>query len=128
MKILVFSREYRDCIKDLEGVAEKSASVIRVRDENDCRAALTQCMDGETILIFFITNEKEMAFLETQARYFIDMKLIICLESSDAELSARAYRLKPRLVLDPRASQDLLAGAAKGIMAGLLSFKKKLSI
>jgi|GEM_PF-6490536 hypothetical protein len=128
MEVLVFSKHSRDYIGDLKAVAGTFASVIQLDDETRCKAALARCLDGETILIFCIRNEADMAFLEAQARQFIDMRLIICLETHDAELSARAYGLKPRLVLDPRASPALLPGVVKGILKGFLSYKKQLSI
>lgn len=125
MQILVFSRKTRSIIKTLTTLAGEGASVARVPDEISCRRALAGCMDGESILVFFITDPADMAFLETQAREFIDMKLIIFLENHDPELADRAYRLKPRLVIDSRDSPALLPGAVEGILSSLMAFKKK---
>ena len=121
MKILVYSREDHAVIQTVE-------SVLSLKERVEFQVAATpkafkqkvgKCLNGETILVFFIYEKADMDFLESVEIDFIDIKLVISLAVDDRDLMTRAYKLHPRLVTGNCDSKELLPAAVNGILTSL---------
>ncbi len=121
MRILVYSREDHDIIPAIESVLSLKGGVeFHVATKPKAfKQKAGKCLNGETILVFFIYEKADMDFLESVEMDFIDIKLVIYLAVDDRDLMTRAYKLHPRVVTGTCDSKDLLPAAVNGILASL---------
>ncbi len=128
MRILVYSREDHDIIPAIESVLSLKGGVeFQVATNPKAfKQKAGRCLNGETILGFFIHNTADMDFLESVAMDFIDIKLVIYLAADDGDLMTRAYKLHPRVVTGNCDSKDLLPAAVNGILIGLMEANEHL--
>lgn len=78
--------------------------------------AYTQCLSGETIIVFFVGSDDDLAFLESMQEKFLDTKLLLSISDDDARRVARAYRLHPRLLVSLDDAPTLLCMTLLGIV------------
>jgi|GEM_PF-1817506 len=74
-----------------------------------------QCLSGETIVVFFVNDDADMAFLEVMEKDFVDTKLLVSIANGNEQWVARAYKQKPRIVTRSYDHPELLAMTIKGI-------------
>ena len=122
MKLLIYSRQDRGIIKSIEQVitALGDINLEHARDQQAFKYALSTCYAGETLVIIFVADKKDMAFLESVEMDFMDIKLVIYFGDKDTDLFARAYKLSPRMVTGAFDTDDLLLAAVKGILLNLM--------
>ncbi len=128
MRILVYSREDHGIIPAVESVLSLKGGVeFQVATKpNAFKQKVGKCLNGETILVFFIYEKADMDFLESAEKDFIDMKLVIYLAVDDRDLMTRAYKLHPRVVTGNCDSKDLLPAAVNGILTSLMEANEHL--
>lgn len=126
MQIIVFAGETHPLVDVLAESVGKTATLILVETGAAFREKIRCCLDGETIIVFFVRHAGDMELIESLARDFIDMKLVIYLEDYTPLLADRAYKLRPRLVTGKLDADALLPGAVLGILAGLKDYQDKL--
>jgi len=98
----------------------KNCTVTRVTDYKTFKKNLASCFAGECIIVFFINREKDMMFLESVKKQFVDIKLLIYLALEGNDIASRAYALSPRIVISNNSSKELLPEALQGILKNLI--------
>jgi hypothetical protein len=126
MRVLVFAREDQPLVSAVAKAVSDTAEVTKAHDKQSFKDELLNCLDGETILVFFVQTLDDLGFLEEQAKNFIDMKLVIYFERYEASLAERAYQLHPRLVTGNLDDDALLPGAVTGMLSSLVEYSKLL--
>ncbi len=118
MNIIIYNDEDHTTIQAIEtiGLMFKECRVIRVMDHNMFKKRLATCLAGESVIIFFINKEENMRFLESMAKYFVDIKLLIYLTRDNNRLASRAYDLAPRIVISNDSSKELLPAVLERIL------------
>lgn len=126
MKLLIYSRQDRGIINSIEQVITALGNITleHARDQQAFRHALRTCYAGETLMVFFVDDKPDMAFLESVEMDFMDIKLVIYLGDKGTEFFARAYKLGPRMVTGGFDTDDLLLAAVKGILLNLMGTRK----
>ena len=122
MKLLIYSRQDRGIIKPIEQViaALGDINLEYTRDQQAFKHALRTCYAGETLVVFFVDDKRDMAFLESVGMDFMDIKLVIYFGDKGTDLFVRAYKLGPRMVTGAFDTDDLLLAAVKGILLNLM--------
>lgn len=80
------------------------------------QTALAECFSGETIVVFFVHDADELAYLETMESKLLDTKLVLNLGTTENRLLLHAYKLHPRFISLPHDPPDLLAMTINGIV------------
>jgi len=121
LNIIIYNTRYHPVIQVIKTRALKftNCMIIQVTDYKPFKKKLSACFAGECIIIFFVTREKDIVFLESMEKNFVDIKLLIHLDIEDATIASRAYALSPRLVTDNDSCKDLLPSALEGIIKHL---------
>ena len=108
MKILIYANPIdRSVARHLDEIRDLVPYLTTVVSSRDAfKEAFSRCLSGETIILFFVNNEKDQTFLEDVEIHFLDTKLFIHLKEKNSRLVRWAHTFKPRMVVsgddDPR--------------------------
>ncbi|MBU0972997.1 MAG: hypothetical protein KKC20_20295 [Proteobacteria bacterium] len=122
MKVLIYNRQDWDIIESLQQTLKAMGNIhlCRARDRKGFKKALSSCFAGETLVVFFVEEKRDMIFLESVEMEFMDIKLIIYFTDKKTDLFARAYKLYPRVVTGAFDSDAFLPAAVRGILLNLM--------
>jgi len=118
MNILIYNSSHADAdaILDQQLNSISGCSLIFTKNHEHFRREFTTCFSGETLVVFFIYQEPDMAFIESLQAGFVDIKLIINLSGNNDSIQSRALKLHPRIITDFDENPDLLTGVIQGIV------------
>jgi len=118
MKILIFNNQNTTIDKKIRHALKTfpECQVIVTKDHLRFRRDFSLCLSGETIVIFFITSESDMVFLESMHSNFVDIKLIANLSKRKKAFQSRVLKLNPRIITNSDENPDLLLGSIQGIV------------
>ena len=119
MKILIYANPESDQafrqIHILRKTIPYPAQVVTSHEAFE--QALTRCLSGETIIVFFVSNDADLIFLESMQEKFLDTKLLLSIFDDEPQRVVRAYRLHPRLLVSFDEGPTLLCMTLSGIVA-----------
>jgi hypothetical protein len=92
--------------------AFENCQVILSKDYHTFKKEFSFCLCGETIIVFFISDESDIGFLESMQKKFVDIKLIINI--SEKKTYQRALKLQPRVITNADENTELLLGVIQG--------------
>jgi predicted Zn-dependent peptidase len=126
MKLLVYNRQDRGIIRRIERVTTALGKIMLkpVEDPNAVRTALNRCYAGETLVVFFVGDKKDMAVLESVERNFMDIKRVNYLCDKQPDFFVRAYKLFLRMATGNFDTDDLLLAAVNGILSNLMGTRR----
>ena len=137
MKILIYSSQnekagqifQKDFLAISEQIAEQ-CQVVFAGHHQKFEKEIRCCLAGESIVVFFATQNRDLDFLESTFKNISDVKLIIGIPDSGTSLApcsttckdiektllSRAYAMKPRLVVRHEEKSSLLPLTLQGIV------------
>jgi hypothetical protein len=118
MKLLIFNPYYKDVtLKIIEAIRDlHPCEIVDTLDHFSFRTALTSCLSGETVIVFFVFIEKDMTFLEDIYSKFFDVKLIVNHPDHLDQYQTRILNLYPRMLTVTEKCSLILPGAVRGIV------------
>lgn len=118
MKILIFNPYHKDITqKIVDAIMEFSTcQIVNAADHPSFEIAFSSCLNGETIVVFFIREEKDISFLEYLHPKFFDIKLIVNHPDHGDKFQARIIKLCPRIITVTHECSQLLPYAVHGIV------------
>lgn len=121
MKILIFNPYHQDVNHRIINavMAFQPCRVIEVDDHPSFRTAFSNCLSGETIVVFFVENERDMLFLEAMNSKFFDIKLIVNHPDQNDQFHERILKLYPRIMTVTHECLHLIPQAVCGIIKKL---------
>ena len=118
MKVLIYNpyRRYitQQRINSVSGYDK--CRIVPTEDLFVFKYAFNECLSGETIVVFFIENETDMAFLEDMNSKFVDIKLIVNHPDENDKFRARILKLYPRFVTVSDDCDRLLPEVVPGLV------------
>ncbi len=102
MRIIVFNKKPDPVIQTIsrQVSAVDNFCMIDTNNLDEFVPTVDSAPAGSTVIVFFARTAKDLSCLESLNPALIDTKLIICLETQDANLRARSYALAPRMVIE----------------------------
>ncbi len=118
MKILIYNTYNEKMTEEIRHTISvyKNCQIIPAKNYNTFKKEFSLCLSGETIVVFFIKNEKDMNFLESIQGSFLDIKLIVNLTESEISFQSRILKLQPRIITDSDKNSILLTGTIQGMI------------
>lgn len=119
IKILVFNDENQKINQKIDHaltMVENKYQLILTRDYLTFKEAFSFCFSGETVIVFFVSSETDMAFLESMQSKFVDIKLIVNQPEQNSCFESRIVKLFPRAITDSHDCDALIPGMIVGMV------------
>ena len=129
MKILIYDSRNKQDKDSINTLVETftSCQILFTDNYYSFETKLLSCYSGETVIVFFVNEEKDMDFLESTMKNLTDIKLIVNLLEKTSSLESRAYAIGARLVTKTDDNEVLLPLGLQGIIKEMHRNQLKIS-
>lgn len=99
---------------------------IQTKNHYEFRSSVSSCLSGETIVIYTVSDEADLQFLESIQDFLMDTKLFINLIKQNEDFMTRILKLSPRLFTNIESDDKthLLPEAIDNVVREMMKQKK----